>query len=279
MGGALPEENPMPHRKPAFRSFPALRWTVAVALALLLASPLAAYTIYLKSGRTMLVKGKYQIKNGKAYVTLPNGTEGVIDASEIDIPKTDSANKADYGNAEILDVKTPNTPPSQGLPPQRKLSDLIRTHEASRDLPGARREAPAAADTSRALKTRAGYPDFAQTVRRPYPQTEVTAELQQFFHGQSVDDVEIYVGSRSDRPLIEITAGSEGSVFRALSIAANALLHIRDTFPNKVAAFELLLTTPNKERAGQFVITPEMASDLVAKKVELTAFYVQNVQF
>lgn len=268
----------MPHLKLSFRSF---RWPAAILLALLLASPLAAYTIYLKNGKTLLVKGKYQIKNGKAYVTLTNGTQGVIDAREIDVARTDEANKSDYGsNAEILDAGTaPANPQSQGLPPKRKLSDLIASREASRELPGARRETPLPVDTGRSVKTRAGYPDFAVASRRPYPQADVTAELQQFFHGQNVDDVEIYVGSRNDRPLIEITAGSEGSVFRALSIAANALLHVRDSFPSKVAAFELLLTTPARERAGQFIITPEMASDLVAKKVELTAFYVQNVQF
>jgi len=255
---------------------------LALLAVLLLASPLAAYTIYLKSGKTIQVKGKYQIKNGRAFVILPNGTQGVIDAQEIDIPRTDQANKADYGsNAEIIDQGTaPANPQGQGAPAQRKLSDLIASRGASRDLPGARRETPPPPEVSRsAVKTRAGFPDFAVAARRPFPQAEVTAELQQFFHGQNVDDVEIYSGSRTDRPLVEITTGSEGSVFRALAIASNALLHARDSFPNKVAAFELLLMTPARERAGQFVLTPEMASDVVAKKVELTAFYVQNVQF
>ena len=61
--------------------------------------------------------------------------------------------------------------------------------------------------------------------------------------------------SRGDRPLVQVTTSSEVEVFRGLSTGANALLHIRDRFPNKIGALELLLVTPTRERAGQFVLT------------------------
>jgi hypothetical protein len=130
-----------------------------------------------------------------------------------------------------------------------------------------------------AVKTRAGFTDLTTLSRRPFAQADVLGELQQFFHGQGVDDIEVFAGTQGDRPLVEATTSSEGAVFRALSIGANALLHIRDRFPNRVGALELSLVTPSKERAGQFVLTPEMASDLVAKKVEPPVFFVENVQF
>ena len=126
---------------------------------------------------------------------------------------------------------------------------------------------------------RAGFSDLTTLGHRPFPQTDVLNELQQFFHGQGVDDVEIFAGTQSDRPLIEITTTSEQGVFRGLTIGANALLHIRDRFPNKIGALEMLLVTPTRERAGQFVLTPDLASDLVAKKVEPQAFFVEHVQF
>jgi len=262
------------------------------ALALLLASPLAAYTIYLKNGQTIQAKGKYRIEKGKAYITLSNGTQSFIDAKEIDVQRTETQNKSDYGgNAVILDQGTPGknqmTPPP---PAQKKLSELIASREASRELPG-RRDKPAAPGTSAtsatsantagkpAVKTRAGFTDLTTLSRRPFAQADVLSELQQFFHGQGVDDVEVFAGTQGDRPLVEVTTSSEGAVFRALSIGANALLHIRDRFPNRVGALELSLVTPSKERAGQFVLTPEMASDLVAKKVEPPVFFVENVQF
>jgi hypothetical protein len=94
-----------------------------------------------------------------------------------------------------------------------------------------------------------------------------------------VEGVEIYQGTQSGRPLAEITTSSEGSVFKALSVGANAVLHIRDRFPQTVSGLELVMVTPARERAGQFVLTPEMAEDLVAKRVNLVAFYLENVQF
>jgi hypothetical protein len=263
------------------RQSTSLRWLAPAALSLLLASPLAAYTIYLKNGQAIQAKGKYRIENGKAYITLSNGTQSFIDAKEIDVSRTEAENKSDYGgNAVILDQgaggKNQPAPPP---PAQKKLSDLIASREAARELPGSRRDKPAQGSSAGSIKTRAGFNDLTRMAQRPYPQSDVLAELQQFFHGQGIDDVEIYAGTQSDRPLIEVTTSSEGAVFRALSIAANALLHIRDRFPNRVAAFELAMATPSRERAGQFVLTPEMASDLVAKKVEPPAFYVENVQF
>lgn len=261
------------------------RWAVAAALALLLASPLAAYTIYLKDGSTVQAKTKYKVENGRALITLPNGTQTFLNLSEIDVKRTEEANRNDYGGAAVvLDPGTRKAGPQAPAVPQRKrLSDLITEREGtSRELPGPRREDPQVqkADKGQTAKTtRAGYVDFSQVARKPYAQADIVSELQQFFRGQGFDDVEIYAGTRPDRPLVELTTGSEGTVFRALGITANALLHVRDKFPQKVAALELLMTTPAKERAGQFVLTPEMAADLVAKKVDLTAFFVQNVQF
>jgi len=257
-----------------------LRLLAAAGLSLLLASPLAAYTIYLKSGKTIQAKGKYTVKDGKAMIVLPSGTQSSINASEIDVARTDAANKSDYGgNAVILDSAPSEAPAAPN--PQKSLSQMIAGRQASRELPGPGREKAPATDGARAAgKTRAGFADLTTLGRRPFAQADVLAELQQFFHGQGIDDVEIYAGTAPDRPLVEVTTASEGSVFRTLGIAANALLHIRDRFPNgKVAAVELLMATPQRERAGQFVLTPEMASDLVAKKIEVTTFFVQNVQF
>jgi len=263
-----------------YQRFPSsLRWLVGAALSLLLASPLAAYTIYLKDGQTIQAKGKYRIENGKAFIVLANGTRSSINASEIDVARTDAENKSDYGgNAVILDQGVAGKP-APTPPPKKKLSDLIASRQAARELPGARRDTPVKEAPKGSSKTKAGFNDLSVLARRPYGQADILAELQQFFHGQGIDDVEVYAGTQGDRPLIEVATASEGSVFRALSIAANALLHVRDRFPNKVSAFELVMMTPTRERAGQFVLLPDMASDLVAKKVEPTAFYVANVQF
>ncbi len=256
---------------------------LAAVCGLLLAGPLAAYTVVLKDGKQIIAKEKYRIENGKAIIILPNGTRTAMDAREIDVRRTEEANRSNYGTAVVLEPGNPKTAPAPRqqaqTPPQKTLADLITSRSAApRDLPEVRRE------TSRSTpgaggKTRAGFVDFAGVARKPYAHMEVASELQQFFRGQGIEDAEIYSGTGASRLLIEITTNSEASVFRALAIGSNALLHIRDRHPNRVEAFELLLTTPERERAGQFVLTPDMASALVSKRVDVASFFIGNVQF
>jgi hypothetical protein len=239
----------------------------------------AGYAVYLKDGSRIVAKTKYKVVNGRAIITLLNGTETFVLLSQIDVKRTEEANKEGYGGALVLPGAPQDVGPEVARPPREKtLADLISSKEAApRELPGSRRERTET--TGGVAKTKAGFLDLATLSRKPYPNAEVAAGLQQFLRGQGVEGVEIYHGTQGDRPLLEISTTSEGPVFKALTTAANALLHIRDAFPGRVSAFELLLTTPERERAGQFVLTPEMASDLVAKKVDVTAFFVRHVQF
>jgi hypothetical protein len=251
-------------------------------LALLAAAPLlaAGYTIILKDGSRIVARQKYTVQNDRAVMTLLNGTQTFVPLAQIDVKRTEEVNKDGYGGAMVL----PGTPQDVGgpAPEARKdktLADLIADRTAApRELPASRRERAEPASGTIG-KTKAGFLDIATLARRPFPHADVVAELQQFFRSQGTESVEIYHGTRADLVLIETTTNSEGSVFKTLTTAANALLHIRDAFPGRVAAFELLMTTPERERAGQFVLTPEMSTDLVSKKMDVTSFFVRNVQF
>src|SRR5690348_7658401 len=187
-------------------------------------------------------------------------------------------NKKNLGAAEIIDGGPSGNPQPPAAPQAQspsRLTDLAARGVGPRDAPALR----GASSPQRAGKTAAGVPDLLATPRTPYADAAVSAELRTFFLGQRVEGVEIYQGTQSGRPLAEITTSSEGSVFKALSVGANAVLHIRDRFPQAVSGLELVMVTPARERAGQFILTPDMAEDLVAKRVNLVAFYLENVQF
>ncbi len=260
---------------------PALLALLALVAGASLLLAAAAYTIVLKDGHTLVAKEKYTVQNGRAIITLLNGTQTFVPVGQIDVPKTEQANKLGLGTGVLI----PGSPQDIGTVPAQPrkdetLADLIHKQGAGpRDVPGNKRQTKEQPAAGRLVKTKAGYNDLAAFPRKPYSQADVTVQLQQFFRAQGFDQVEIWEGTQSDRPLIEITTNSEGSVFKALSTAANALLQVRSTAANRVAAFQVLLTTPARERAGQFELTPEMATDLVSKKVDVTAFFVKNVQF
>lgn len=254
---------------------------LALALALL-ASPLVAeYVVYLKDGSSIVAREKYTVKDGRAIIVLPNGTQTFVKASEIDVARTDRVNRdGSIGDTVLLPGDPrPVSPPVDPAKKEKTLKDLIANREAvPRDLPASRRNKEEVT-AGRIGKTKAGFTDFSTLARTPYPHLEIASALQQFFHEQGFDSVEIHEGTQGDRPLLELSTNSEASVFKALTTAANALIHIRDLYPQRVGAFEILMATPARERAGQFVLTPQMAEDLVAKRVEVSSFFLQNVQF
>jgi hypothetical protein len=253
-----------------------LAWLGLLASAVFAAS---GYMVYLKDGHTIPAKEKYKVDKGKAIITLLNGTQTFLPLDQVDVAKTDEANRDGYGSAVVLPGSPRDVSPAGKPAKDRTLGDLIKSREAApRELAPTRRDKNAAMP-GRMSKTKAGFNDLSTLPQKPYPNAEVATELQQSFHGQGLEEVEIFEGTQSDRPLLAITTNSEGSVFKALSAAANALLRVRDRFPNKVGALELLLTMPSRERAGQFVLTPEQATELAAKKTDLSSFFVRNVQF
>jgi len=262
---------------------PRLAALAAFALAglLALAAPLAAYTIYLKDGSKIIAKEKYELEGDKAFIVLPSGTRTVLEASEIDVARTDKANEADYGTALVLEGGEVKEMAKAKPPPLRKiLADLIASGKsAPRELPGVRRKSAAAQNAEGFTRTPGGDVDLLSLPRRPFANLEIATALLQAFHGQGIDQLETYQGTAAGRPLIDATTNSEAAIFRTVAVAASALLRLRERFGGKLDGIELVMTTPARERAGQFVITPDLAHQLLSKQVDIQTFYLAHVQF
>ncbi len=243
-------------------------------LVLLIAAPAAAYTIYLKDGSRLIAREKYQLDGDRALIVLQNGTQTFLDAAEIDVPRTETANRNNYGTAMVLeDGKFTEAPRAAPPPREESLGDLIGNREVAPPArPRARRPPPQASHSGPQA-------DLYQIQRQPYGDLDLAAEIQQVFMAQGVAGAQILQGTSGDRVLLEIIADSEASVFRGLKVAADALLHVRTRTAAPVSAFEVVLVTSSRERAGQFLLDPALASELAAGGVELSAFYVQHVQF
>jgi len=260
-----------------------VRHTLLVALATLtLAGPALAYVVVLKSGDTIIADKEYTVRNGRAIIELPNGTSTFINADEIDVEATRKANEAGYGKALVIEGgDTRNRTEADNRPEEEKrksLADLAASRDGKVKLEPYRREQPTNS-ASTTVKTKAGFVDLQSLPRRPFRDVELASEMQRFFRGQGIDNVELYQGTESTRPFAEISTNSEASVFRALEIAAEALLAVQQDHPDKVTALELLLATPERDRAGQFVLTRDLAQQLVGDHVEVAHFFVQHVQF
>lgn len=270
-----------------------VRRSLVALLLLSLAVPSFAYTVILKDGSKVQAKKKYRVSGKNAVITLVNGSESFLPLAEIDIPASDRANQNDYGGtAVVIDSGKPETgtTPAPANAPRGSLADLIKSRDVSTRLPE-----PAVRPKGSGLTTGAGTPSAgvpsrpsqaspsaryepptAKSSRRPFSNAAVADALSTYLRGQGIEEFRLYAGSKSGRLLLEATTASEASAFKALTVAANALLEIKS---QEVGALELTMETPSGERAGTFLITPEQAAALAANKIEVSAFYVQNVQF
>ncbi len=250
-----------------------LRRNLCLALILLLfAAPMAAYTIYLKDGSRLIAREEYTLDGDRALIILQNGTQTFLAASEIDVPRTEAANRNNYGTAMVLqDGQLVDSAPPTESSRQESLTDLAGRNQAE-PRQQAMRPVPA-------RPTSGDYMDLMSSQRQPFRNLDLAAEIQRVFMAQGVAGMQLAQGTAADRVLLEITTDSEASVFRALEVAADALLHVRTRTSAPVAAFEIVLVTSSRGRGGQFLLTPSMASQLADGVLELPAFYVQNVQY
>jgi hypothetical protein len=181
-----------------------------ILVSLLLAAisgPLLAYTIYLKGGSRLIAREVYRVQDGKAIITLQNGTQTFIDVSEIDIERTLNANRAGYGTALMVDEgKVIEGPIVREDQKEESLVDLAARGETrARNRPQARR--PLAENDSGRRVTAAGFIDLGAITRRPYSNMEISSEIRRVFLGQGVDAVQIHQGTQPNSPFLEITTG------------------------------------------------------------------------
>lgn len=259
---------------------PILRPLVAlVAAAILLAPAVAgAYTIVLKDGSQIISKAKYRVDGARALFTLPSGAEATLALDQIDVQRTEAANKADYGTGVSLGTGTTTAiPQTQKREVKPSLKDYIRDREGQlRELPTAKRETKGT-DVA-AGKTLAGFDDLFEMTRTPATDLDLVSALRTVYHGEGVTQMDVYGGTQRSRLLVEVITNSEAALFRSLQVTSKAILEVSKTYP-KLAAIELVAVTENRVHAGQFVITPELAAELDGNPQEVAAFFVKNVQF
>ena len=128
-------------------------------------------------------------------------------------------------------------------------------------------------------RTTTGVVDLTVFPRTPYRNLEVSGETSRFLRALGVDEFHIYQGTDQKRAFLEVITNSEASVFRGVEAAADTLLHLRNNYSDQIEALEVLLVTANRERAGQFLLTPETASELADESLDASVFFISNVQF
>lgn len=249
------------------------RTVVILLLAFALALPATAYTIYLKDGSRIIARVEYVIEGDRAIITLENGTQTFLPTVEIDVARTKAANTSNLGSALIFEdgefvERSTNVAPG---PKRETVTDLIARGDATVQ---SRPRTPS--DSTEQLMTAATSLESMQ--RQPLRDIELSTAVKKAFADRGLEGTAIYQGTDQKRPLVELVAESEASVFHSLELAAEALLAIRESHPD-CEVMEILMATSTHERAGEFVLTTAMAEQIQGKEVELAAFYIEHVRF
>ena len=250
---------------------------LASLVGLFAAGDLAAYTIHLKDGSSIVAKKKYTIQGDKAILVLPSGTETALPLAEIDVALTEANNQDDIGTAIVIENGkatnlTQATPPPKG---KQTLKDLLQERAAGQTFrkPG---EVVLDATPGSGGITR---PPTSHTGQAPLRDVPLSTEIRTFIFGRGITNLEVQQGASSRKPRLVFQTSSETQVFRALKVSAGALIAVREKFPGQVESVELLCAGPAGGSGGRFSLTPPQAADLVAGRIDLPTYFVQNVEF
>jgi hypothetical protein len=265
----------LPPRRPAGSLL--LRLALLAVLGLLSAGTLAAYTVHLKDGSTIITKKKYVVKGDKAILQLPSGTETVLPFAEIDFVKTEAANRTDLGNAIVIENGKATGLEKNTAPPPGKstLKDLLEQRAAAQGSQDAGAVALDATPGSRAAE-REPRNNAGQAPLRDEP---LSTEIRTFIFGRGITSLEVQQGETARNPRLVFQTSSETQVFNALRASAGAMIGAREKFPGRVDGFEVICDGPAGGRGGRFQLTPAQAAEIISGRVDLPTYFVQNVVF
>ena len=213
---------------------------------------------------------KYRIEGDWAIATLPSGTPTSFPASEIDVEATDELNKLGVHRGILL--KGPDRTERNELRRRSDtVADLALGGYTDLQLPDREQKRPIG-------KTAAGNLDLFTLDRVDPSDAEVASAVRSALRAQGQTDTLLFAGSQETRLLLDVTTDNELEVLRALSASAAALLAARSDHPG-LEALEVIMSTEQRLRAAQFLLTPEGALSLVENRVTPEVFFLLNVQF
>lgn len=255
----------------------------------LFAHPLFAYVVYLKDGSRILAKEKYVVEGNRALITLPSGQTSSLPLSEIDLQRTEEANRQGQGKALVIEGgKTQELQMGQAPPPKPTLQDLIRqTGKAlapppatTRPRDGSEVERPVRPDTRAERSSPAPRP--GPTPKAPESEATLASSppgvwLLGFLTDRKVRGEVTVAGA--GRLRVSVPCTTEAEVLRAVVTTAAGLEELQKEFPGQVAQIQLELLDPSGGSAGRFSLTPEKIAELLSGRLDAGGFFVRYVEF
>ncbi|MCS7183263.1 MAG: hypothetical protein NZ869_09180 [Thermoanaerobaculum sp.] len=224
----------------------------------------AVYVVYLKNGKRVVAREKYQVKGKLAIVTLKNGSVVSLPLEQINVEKTEKINSLGLGDAELLALGEEGPPPPTPTPtPAMTTIGRLRGDIAK--------------PTGEAAK-----PTPTPGIRlgdKPYPDKGVDRAFQEGLERYHLYLYRTSLGTRPQYLYVEVQV-SEKEVPKALEAVCMTYHLLHQSAPERAPErVELRLLNEAGREAGVFRIAPEAAAELATGKLTPDEFFLRHVIF
>lgn len=217
---------------------------------------IASYIVVMKDGTRYRAKDRWTIVNGKAMVTLENGSTLAIDPSLIDVARTNEQNQSGLGDARI--IGTSGEKPAQKAPELSSLGELTKTKKSATGTPAvAASNLPAAGSSAN--------PEI------------VKARFNAAYENMGLYGAKISVSGADVK--VDIVADNEDQVFKALSATAYLINQLPAKANITINTVDLTMVTIKTGSAGKFLMTVADAKALESRAMTMQQYYVSRVIF
>jgi hypothetical protein len=227
--------------------------TLGAAL-LLSTQAFATYFVVLKDGTQYRAKAKWTIVNGKAIVALENGQTLQLDASAIDVAKSEEATK--FGGGSVLAQGQTQTAPTKQEPSALGAAFKLRK------LPGDQ-----SATTTNVAPV---------AITGPVVSTEVLNKFEQAFENVGIFE-HVLTGTGLHTLRADLSVDSEEKVFNALTATAFLVMHNAGVPGAQVDMVEIFMKTTVGQAAGRFQMTRADAQALDSKSTTPQDYFIRKV--
>ncbi len=226
---------------------------------------LFSYVVYLKDGSTYMAKEKYKVENGKAIITLTNGTIISIDLNLIDVKKTEKMNKKGIDSAIILESEKKESPIAAAAKPS--LGDIAK--QLNPNIP----------TTIKSPSKTKGQDKKTKEGEKPYDDEVVRKAIGSVLDNVYLFEHNILQGETPDSVKIIVITDNEKDVFNSLSAITKAATELYDKGKKSINKLEIYLKTTAGAPAGRFIIDIEEARTLAEGKITPPQFFIKYILF
>jgi hypothetical protein len=242
------------------------RLSVFAAALLLAGQAFASYVVVLKDGTRYRAREKWRVVNGKALLTMENGSTLQLDPALIDEPMSEQVTARGLGDVKLLGVEARAPAPAKQQEPLGSITHL-------RKQPVEQPAEPSAAALAKKQQPPEAVPVNPAGAKLS---DEVTRKFSAAYENVGIFEQKI-VATGPSSLRVELTTDNEEKVFNAISATSFLMVHNAGVQGVSINLVELFMKTTTGGAAGRFQMDRNDAEALNRKTMSQKDYFIRKV--